>query len=555
MEDETYRAGGAEQGNQTGLDNVLVDTHTPDLILATSCRALDVGRGLDISAQTDRVLLVVDDVEVDAKAGEGVGKGRDGTGANTRDRVLDAVDLDDTGEPTLEVLGVDGLAGLRGSGRLGPVRGDVVVDQGEAGVGLEVVGVLEEGNDLVGAEFPVQGLRLLLDDLAELDLQSTREIQLQAAQDDPGGTALAALRVDTDDGLVVSSNILRVQGQVWHLPRVLGARTSVFSGLESLLDRILVASTEGADDELTAIRPPFVDGDLVTLFHDLNDRVDVREIDVRVDTLCVQVKGKGDQVDITRSLTVSEEGALDTVGARHLGQLCGGHGAATVVVWVKGDADLVSLRDVPTEVLNLVGVDVGRRHLDRGGEVENDRRFLRGLPGSLDSLTDLDGEVGVCVGESLGGELVTPFCAGRRWVILGDGAGELGAAHRHLDTLLLGHAKDYPTEALACGKVKVKDGLLGTLERLDCPADEVLTAWREHLQPDVIGDHARGLDEAAGEVKVRLRGGGERNLNLLVTNIDKHLEEAEFLVTILQNRSSARLSVTVSMARERMRQA
>lgn len=146
-------------------------------------------------------------------------------------------------------------------------------------------------------------------------------------------------------------------------------------------------------------------------------------------------------------------------------------------MWVERDADLLSLAYVATEILDLVGVNVGRRHLDRGRKVENDGCFLCRLPGGLDSLTDLDGEIGVCVGEGLGGELEAPFCPGRGRVVLGEGARELGAPHRHFNTLLLGHAKDYPAEALACGKVEVEDGLLGAFEGLNCPADEVLTAW------------------------------------------------------------------------------
>jgi hypothetical protein len=55
------------------LDNILVDTNTPDLLLAASCRALNVRGSLDIStslgilARTDRVFLVIDNVKVDAQ--------------------------------------------------------------------------------------------------------------------------------------------------------------------------------------------------------------------------------------------------------------------------------------------------------------------------------------------------------------------------------------------------------------------------------------------------------------------------------------------------------
>ena len=103
---ETYRASSAEQGDQTGLDNILVDTNTPDLFLAAGCRALDVRSGLDILVRTDRVLLVVKNIQVNTQTRQGVGQRREGTRTNTGDAVLAAVDLDDTSETTLEVLGV-----------------------------------------------------------------------------------------------------------------------------------------------------------------------------------------------------------------------------------------------------------------------------------------------------------------------------------------------------------------------------------------------------------------------------------------------------------------
>lgn len=68
-----YRAGCTEQGDQTSLDNVLVDANAPHLGLAAGGRALDICGGLDISTRTrgaflaDRVFLVIDDVEINTE--------------------------------------------------------------------------------------------------------------------------------------------------------------------------------------------------------------------------------------------------------------------------------------------------------------------------------------------------------------------------------------------------------------------------------------------------------------------------------------------------------
>lgn len=128
--------------------------------------------------------------------------------------MLDVVDFDDTSEATLEVLCVEGLAGRGGRRGSRTVGSNAVIDKGEAGIGFEVVGFLEKVHDLGGLQLPADCLGLLLYDLAELDLQRAREIQLQAAQDDPGGTTLAALRVDTDDCFVCTTDVLWVKRQI-----------------------------------------------------------------------------------------------------------------------------------------------------------------------------------------------------------------------------------------------------------------------------------------------------------------------------------------------------
>lgn len=105
-----------------------------------------------------------------------------------------------------------------------------------------MVGLLEEVDDLGRLQLPVDSLGLLLHDLAELDLQRAREIQLQAAQDNPGGTTLATLGVDADDCLVGTADILRIQGQVRDCPfGVLVGTLAILAQLETLLDCVLVA--------------------------------------------------------------------------------------------------------------------------------------------------------------------------------------------------------------------------------------------------------------------------------------------------------------------------
>lgn len=512
-----------------------MDTNTPDLLFATGGRALDVRGSLDILVcATDRMLLVVENVEVNAERGQSVGQRGDGTWTNTSDRMLDAIDLDDTGETTLEVLGVERFAGLRRRGRGRPVSGDVVVDQVEAGVGLEVVLLLEEVHNFLGPQLPAGCFGCFLDDPTELNLQTTGEIQLQSPQNNPGGTTLTALGVDTDDRLVVPSDILRVERQIRNLPFGLVVSLGILAQLEALLDGILVTATECTDDELTTIWPSLVDRDLVALLDQLDDRVEIRKVHVGSDSLGVKVQRKGNEVNIACSLAISKQSSLHTLSTSHLCQLSRRNGAATVVVRMYRNYKLSSLGHMRAEVFDLIGKDIRGSHLDRRGKVEDDRVFLGRFPGRLDSLADFGRELRLRIGEGLGREFKLPFSAGHGRVILGDGARELGAAHGHLQTLFLVLVEHDATEAFAGGQVDVQNGLLCAPKGFNSTADNVLPARGQDLQPDIIRCHTGGIDEATSKVEVCLRGGREGNLDLFVPDLDELLEETEFLLPVLQ---------------------
>ena len=199
---------------------------------------------------------------------------------------------------------------------------------------------------------------------------------------------------------------------------------------------------------------------------------------------------------------------------------------------------LLALSHVCAEVLDLISKDIGGGHLYRGGEVENDRLVLRGSPGSLHSLADLHGVLGLGIGESLGGELELPICASLRGVVLGDGAGVLCAFDSHLQTLLVVHVEDDATETGARCEVDVEDSLLGALQGIDCAADEILAAGGQDLQGDIVGCETGLFYQTAGKVEVRLGCGGEGDLDFLVTNIHEHLEETVFLLAVLWNQSN-----------------
>lgn len=191
--------------------------------------------------------------------------------------------------------------------------------------------------------------------------------------------------------------------------------------------------------------------------------------------MCVQVESQSDEIDVSSSLAVTEQTALYSISAGHLGKLGSSNTASTVVVGMQGDTNILSVANVVAEVFDQIGVDVGCRQFYCGGEVQDDLVALGRVrsPSSLDSLADSHGIVRVCVGEALGGELELPVGARGLRVILCQRSDQLGALYSKLQGLLLSVAKDYLTEACACGKVDVNDGVLSTTDRLDGSANEV----------------------------------------------------------------------------------
>src|SRR5690606_27917912 len=94
-------------------------------------------------------------------------------------------------------------------------------------------------------------------------------------------------------------------------------------GLEALLDGVLVRAGEGRVDEVARPRAALVHLELVAVLGGDADRVEVGEVELRIDALREQVDAERDEVDVARALAVAEEAALDAVGARLVAELGG----------------------------------------------------------------------------------------------------------------------------------------------------------------------------------------------------------------------------------------
>ena len=184
--------------------------------------------------------------------------------------------------------------------------------------------------------------------------------------------------------------------------------------------------------------------------------------------------------------------------------------------------EAVAAGHAATEPLDLVGIDIGGRHLDRGGQVEDRLAPRRRLPDIEHGRADLDRIVELGAGEALGRVLMDDLCPGHR---SGEVADEAGAAHRDLGDAGAVEAEDDAALQRRGRVVEMDDGAARAADRLEGALDELGAGLGQHLDGDVIG-HQPLLDERAHEIEIGLRGGGEAHLDLLEAELHQQIEHA-----------------------------
>ena len=202
---------------------------------------------------------------------------------------------------------------------------------------------LEDLPQASGADLTALGVGHHLDDAAELDLQSTRQVEVVLGPHDVRDAALAGLRVDPDDRLVRAADILRVDRQVRGLPGICRTRSPGLvcrdlERLQAFLDRVLVRSGERRVDQIAGVRVSRVHRELRAVLDRAADVVDVGEVDHRIDALAEEVHAQRHEAHVSGPLTVAEQAALDPISTCHHRQLGRSDGSAAVVVRMQRDA-------------------------------------------------------------------------------------------------------------------------------------------------------------------------------------------------------------------------
>ena len=212
-------------------------------------------------------------------------------------------------------------------------------------------------------------------------------------------TALAGLAVDSDNiRLVFSSHILRIDRQIRHSPFV---QLLVLSPFHTLGDSILVRTRERREHQLTAIRLSRVHLEVSVLFINLHNFRHIGEIKLRIHAVGEKVHCQCDDIHVTCSLAVSEEGSLYPVTACQQPQLGISHSSSSVIVRVQRYYEVFPVMKILAHIFNLRCINVRHRHCHCSREIDNNLVFRCRLPYIDNFVADFSCKFNFCTCEAL----------------------------------------------------------------------------------------------------------------------------------------------------------
>ena len=162
--------------------------------------------------------------------------------------------------------------------------------------------------------------------------------------------------------------------------------------------------------------------------------------------------------------------------------------------------DTVTAREVAVHPLDLIGVDVRCRYLDRCRQIENHLVLWRRSPGGSHRVADFEGKIELGGSEGFRAVFQHPF--GLR-LCVGEFPDQVYGGDCHVHDLGLAQRKDMLPERLRGGIVDMHDCPPRSFERFDAATDQVLASLREHLDADIVGNMA-AFDQLANEVEIGL---------------------------------------------------
>ena len=74
---------------------------------------------------------------------------------------------------------------------------------------------------------------------------------------------------------------------------------------------------------------------MIAVLNGATDLIDVREIDMGIDSVAKQIKTKSYQADIAGALTVSEESSFNAICSSQVCKFCSCNSGPAIIVWVQ----------------------------------------------------------------------------------------------------------------------------------------------------------------------------------------------------------------------------
>jgi len=267
---------------------------------------------------------------------------------------------------------------------------------------------------------------------------------------------------------------------------------------------------------------------LIAIFDGLDNLIHVGKIKFWINALRIHIQTQCHQVDIARALAIAEQAALDPVRAGHQTQFRCGDARPPVIVRVQADHDMLALADIGAHPLDLVGIDIGRRRLNRRRQVQYQWFFSRRFDNLHHRLDHFQAEIQFGGGKCLRRIFEMPVGIGIFLRLFAqDGRAFPGNI---LHALLVEPEHDVPP----CGRngvVKMDNGCARAFQAGKTGLDQVAARLGQHLDDDVIGNFA-GFDEATDKVEIGGAGGRKSDLDLLDADLDQQIEEALLLFRI-----------------------
>ena len=151
-----------------------------------------------------------------------------------------------------------------------------------------------------------------------------------------------------------------------------------------------MAARKGSMHQLAGIGMAFMDRQLVAEFRCLDQLVDIREGQGRVDTLGEHVQPQRNNINIAGALAIAEQRAFHAVGTRHQTKFGRGHGTAAVIMRMQRQDHSIPLAEIAMHPFDLVGIDIRRRHLDCRRQIDDGGVGGGRLPDIHHGLADLE---------------------------------------------------------------------------------------------------------------------------------------------------------------------